>query len=398
MRRLIFYVIILIVAVWLGLVLVKNPGYVLIAYKHWTAETSLWFAIAIVIVGFLIVYYIFKFFALLFLSHGHFFRWYQQKKQIKAHTVTGAGLLALDEADWETAERLLMQGADSSRMPVVNYLAAARAAQELSKLKKRDRYLSKARRCADDVDERIAIGLTKTELQLEAKEYEDAEKTLEKLANYKANHPQRLKLLRKLYIAQENWKELYNLLPSLEKRHVFKQEKLDEIKKHDLHQYLPSIVGEDELKAVLKSQKKFIAQHPGLVAVSVKQAHKLHNDPLAADMIIASMKNDINDELVDLYGLLHLDNHTKQLKQVEAWEKQYGARTSLFNCMAHLAVQLKEWEQAKIYAAESLKVDETVPAYAVLARANNQLGDYAASAQAYKTGLLLVDHHHVTKL
>ena len=58
MKRFIFYLFLLLAAVWLGLKIKADPGYALFAYQHWTVEMPLWFA------GFLIFLTYLAFYAL----------------------------------------------------------------------------------------------------------------------------------------------------------------------------------------------------------------------------------------------------------------------------------------------------------------------------------------------
>ena len=52
MNRILFIVLILFLAVFLGLQLNHDPGYVLIAVNQWTIETTLWFAVFMLLAGF----------------------------------------------------------------------------------------------------------------------------------------------------------------------------------------------------------------------------------------------------------------------------------------------------------------------------------------------------------
>ena len=59
MWRFIFLVLILMVSVLVGLKIAEDPGYAIFAYKHWTMEMPLWFAVVSVILGLLLFYFIF---------------------------------------------------------------------------------------------------------------------------------------------------------------------------------------------------------------------------------------------------------------------------------------------------------------------------------------------------
>jgi uncharacterized protein HemY len=57
MRHFIWLLIIFLIAVWLGTNIALDPGYVLIAYSHWTIETPLWaFVIGLLLIFFIIFF------------------------------------------------------------------------------------------------------------------------------------------------------------------------------------------------------------------------------------------------------------------------------------------------------------------------------------------------------
>ena len=61
MKKIIFYFLALLFAVWLGVVLHQNPGYVVISSKDISIETSLWFFVVAIIALFLIIYALLRF-------------------------------------------------------------------------------------------------------------------------------------------------------------------------------------------------------------------------------------------------------------------------------------------------------------------------------------------------
>ena len=87
MRRLLFFIIVLTAAIWVGLLLKGHPGYVLIAYDKWTVETSLWFAVLSLVLSLLAIYIIVRIFSALFNLSTRFGRWrhrWQKSRMNKA--------------------------------------------------------------------------------------------------------------------------------------------------------------------------------------------------------------------------------------------------------------------------------------------------------------------------
>ncbi|WP_399361225.1 heme biosynthesis HemY N-terminal domain-containing protein [Thiohalobacter thiocyanaticus] len=61
---------------------------------------------------------------------------------MRARHSLNQGLLALSEGDWPRAEKLLVEHADDSESPLLNYLAAARAAQDQGRMPAANQYAS----------------------------------------------------------------------------------------------------------------------------------------------------------------------------------------------------------------------------------------------------------------
>lgn len=259
MKRLLIYVLILGIACWAGLTLKSNTGYVLISYQHWVLETSLWMAIIITLVFFYLMFLFFRFSNFLIITHGNFRRWQRQQKLIKSHTLTGAGLLAIVEADWGNAEQLLIKGLDSSTIPVVNFIRAAEAANEQGKIDKRNEYLAKARECAEK-DELIAVDLTEAKILLQNREYDRASKLLADLYKTKPKHAYILKLLVECQSAQHHWNEVHYLMSDILKTKIINPTQLKELQFQTYQPLLSQARDTDELKSLWKNMPKQLHQ------------------------------------------------------------------------------------------------------------------------------------------
>ena len=62
MMRFIFFVVVLIFAVWLGLHIQSDPGYALFSYGHWTIELPLWLTIVILVLLFFLIHWLLRLF------------------------------------------------------------------------------------------------------------------------------------------------------------------------------------------------------------------------------------------------------------------------------------------------------------------------------------------------
>src|SRR3990167_2014587 len=110
MWRLIIFLLFLIASVWLGLELVRHPGYLLLVYHSWLVQMPLWFA-AICLIILLGAFYV-----IITSIDGIQFLWYRLKNwfrsrsKLRSFSKTQQGLTLLLEGYWRKAERLLIAG------------------------------------------------------------------------------------------------------------------------------------------------------------------------------------------------------------------------------------------------------------------------------------------------
>lgn len=387
MRRLLFYVIVLCLAIYLGVTLNKNSGYVLIAYHHWTIEMSLWFAIIAILAAYFFLHFIFRFIRIVIQSHGHLLRWYRQRKFIKAHTKTGGGLLALEESSWSEAENLLLSGAGHSTMPIINYLGAARAAQEQNNLKKRDDYLETALKKAN-ASEKLAVYLAWARLEIQEKNYAHAETILLAILSTHKCNASALRMLQLIYTLNKNTTALYKIFPLLKKSKAFnKHELLSSEKilylalfsehKNDLHQ-LHKLW--DDLE---KENKK---DHDVLLTF-LQHLVELHDYAFSENLLERTLDKNYHSDFVTLYSHIPSKRAEKQLNNIKKWLKKHSQDACIYVAAGRIALRNKKPVEAKQFLLDSTKLKETTQAYRLLAKTYEQLGDQNARWDAMQKAL-----------
>jgi HemY protein len=163
----------------LGVVLSRDSGYVLLSFGNYTVEMSLA----------LLLLFIAALFGALYLGIRMMVRtlhlpqdvrdWKHKRGSRLAQQAMTRGLLEMSEGNWRSAERRLVRFADRSETPLLNYLAAARAAQLQGAHDRRDGYIRLAHECMPSAD--VAVSLTQAELQLADHQLEQALATLKHL-------------------------------------------------------------------------------------------------------------------------------------------------------------------------------------------------------------------------
>ena len=139
-----------------GTLVVRDPGYVLVAYDQMAVETSLWFAVVLLIGVYFVVRLIVFVFTRFAAGRGNLGSWNRERKFKNARQQRVQGLLLMAEGDWSEARRLLVNSASRVTSPLINYLNAARAAHEMGDTDGRDELLRQAHESTPGA--RFAVG------------------------------------------------------------------------------------------------------------------------------------------------------------------------------------------------------------------------------------------------
>ena len=146
----------------IGVVLSRDTGYVLLSFGNYTVEMSLALLLLLLAALFVALYFGIRL-VVRTLHLPHDVRvWKQRRGSRMAQQAMTRGLLEMSEGNWRSAEKRLVRFADRSETPLLNYLAAARAAQLQSAHDRRDLYIRLAHECMPSAD--VAVSLTQAEL------------------------------------------------------------------------------------------------------------------------------------------------------------------------------------------------------------------------------------------
>ena len=323
MKYLIFGFILLLLAIWLGLEISRGPGYVLVAYRHWSVETSLWVAVVLLIMTFLVLYFIFRTLGRTARISKNLKQWKKMRRYRKARQLTTVGLCELAEGDWEQAERTLLKSAPLVNHPLINYLSAAKAAQAQEAYDRRDNYLRKAHIAVKD--HRAAVGLTQAQLQINSNQWEQALATLKHLHQKNPDHAYTLRLLKIVYQHLEDWSHLQALLPRLRKHKAFSAAELTSLEKKI---YLALLVeaskkNRDILLQAWKTVPRYLQQDHDLIVLYTSYLIDHHEDNEATQLIEHALKKQWDSTLVKNFGLAKSETPGKQLTTAETWFKKY---------------------------------------------------------------------------
>ncbi len=398
MVKIFISLLVLVIAILLAVLLVQNdPGFVLVKYADFSLETSLAFGIVAVVIGGLLIQLLLRFlFAIWRLPKTLAIR--SEKRRLeRSRKLLDIGLIDLAEGRFEQSENNLLKLIDFAENPLINYLAAARAAQQLSKYDQRDNYLKAAHDINPEAE--IAIGVSQAELQLASRQTERALATLTHLRSVAPKHDYVLKLLSKVYVEIQEWSLLCELLPEVRKKKLFKDEPLKALELKTYTGCLTEAVEKDaaELdKAWGKIPKAYQIQ-ADLILHFIDLVNRYHRDSkLIEQIVVKSINQQWNSELLGFYGQLQVEDTSSQLDVAEKWLQEYGTSDILLLALGRICIRLKLWGKAQSYLEASIGIRPNVESCLELAELLNgkELNDPEAASKYYRDGLLLCQQIH----
>jgi len=387
MRVLIAFILLL-GAVYLGVQLNYDPGYVLIKMNHWTVETTVWFALFSLLLLFLVFHLFLQLCHKIARTPGAMRHWHAKRLAQKAQATTRKGLIEYSEGHWQKAKNHLIQALPNTDTPLLNYLTAARAAQKMGDSTLRDHYLREAQQSMPEA--KIAVELTQAQLQLANHQWEQALATLRHLQDLAPRHPYVLKLLMHLYQEVRDWNQLIALLPDLKKHNVINHDEYQQLQQNTYLQAILDLAKQDQtesLIALFNSLPKLLTYNPEIIAEYTRFLIQQNHFEEAEAQLRRCLRKEFNAELIDLYGVLPGDEN--QLAFAESLAKKNQHSAALFLCLGRLSIAHHLWGKAKHYLEQSIEIAPRPAAYNELGKLHERLNDAALASYNYKKGLEL---------
>lgn len=340
-----------------------DSGYVLVSWGHYTLETSLWLFAGLTLLLMLVLYTLLRSTLVLLGSDWRFNEWRAQRRNQRARRQTTKGLLSLAQGQWRRAERLLTLSADDSDTPLINYLAAARAAVEQGKNEAADEWLKAARDSTKGAD--LAVGLNQAELLSSRGQKEQALAVLLKLRQKHPRHAYLLKLLVKLHVELEDWAALHELLPLLRKSSRIPADKLTELEQNVQLQLLERASRNNgqtpqqqaqELKQLYRDMPRSAREAVPVVKRYIELLHALPADGLAEQELRRALKYVWHDDLVMLYGNLQGEDSNRQLLFAEQQLTERPNDPVLLLVLGKLTLRLNDLDKAADYLQTGLRL------------------------------------------
>ncbi|MDO6748377.1 heme biosynthesis HemY N-terminal domain-containing protein [Gilvimarinus sp. 1_MG-2023] len=371
----------------------SDSGYVLLSWGQVAIEMSIWTALALWLLGFVLFYWGWRLLSgsrrLGRMVFGN------RNASVRAQQKTFSALVKYIEGSWPQARKQLVKSAAGSANPLVNYLAAARCAYEQGDFSAALDLLHKAEKSKPGNE--LAVALTQARMQLDSDRYEQCLATLNRIKRLAPEHPVVLDLLADVYWALDDIDALEELLPSLQS---LSGRSTQARKQLELDIYLRQLANlqarrkkgatdqeqKQRLDAIWQRVPKKLQREPELMAAVAMALHGLGVDNEAEPLLQNALQSEWRPEWVELYGLIGADAE-QQLKVATRWEKQHDADGAMMATLGRLCGRNELWGKARDYFAQAIEMKPDAQVYLDYAQLLDQLGEPEKSAQLCRQGL-----------
>jgi HemY protein len=390
-KLLLYILFALILAVAAGSLLKQDTSQVIFALSDYSIQITLSFFVLLLFSSFFLFYYLIRSLSGMLDIPTNYRRWKKVRGYKKSEYYLTQGNLSLIEGNWTKAEKLLSKGAKYSRLPLINYIGAARAAQSLGALERRDSYLRQA--YAEDTASGNAVSLTRAELQLNQEQTEQAYATLQHINTDKPGQNQVNIMMLEASSELNDWHQSLKILQALEKKGAMPVEK---IRAKQLHAYANIIrtagntSGLKELKDIWLTVPKKLKKEFYLLEVYIS-ARLIFPDTSDCEVMIRKViRHSPDSVLVRLYGQVKGQNPAKQISYIELLMKENPGDSNIMLAAGTLYKRAELWGKARSCIEKSIALAPTAEAYYELATLFETQGDSENAKINFQKGLALV--------
>ncbi len=399
MKRIILAILLAItLAVIIGSIAYYNgPGYVVFSFAEYTVETSFIFMLGFIAISFFVFYYVIRVLTSLLNLPAYMGRKHQQRQVERSKNSLVKGLIEMSEGRFEQAEKMFLKQLDHSGTALLNYLMAARAAQQQGEYERRDEYLRQAHETTPSAD--IAIGLTQAELQLSHKQFEQALATLNHLSSVSPKHKYVKRLLARSYQQLEDWENLGAIMDELHKLKALDEKHYAQLELETftgmLRNSIEAVDG-DKTEAIWKKLPKHLKSKPELILMYSTYLHNRSKGSEAEVLLRNYLSHQWDPEMAYLYSELQTDEPKRQLESAETWLHNQPRNALLVMILGKLCMKCELWGKAKSYFETSIAIKPIAEAYLKLAQLlEEKMEEHDEAQEIFQQGLMVAVNEQI---
>lgn len=361
--------------------LLADPGYVAIRLGQSLFETTL----PVLLLLLAAAYFALRGVVGAFTARERLAQLRQERRRRRAREDTQRGLLDLAAGQWKSAEDLLSRSARDADSPASNYLVAARAADLLDAVDRRDEWLSRAQEHAPE--ERAAALVTLAEMQMRRAQDEAALQTLEQLDASGDLNSRGLELMARLLQKLGRGEQLLALGPRLQSAKELPDEKVNEILAQvQLEEVRAAGEKRDQsrLEKAWSGLPRGVRKLPQSVVVYARAVMACQDHPTAEKALRELIEETHDVAAIRLYGDVALPDPLAPLERAEGWLRKQPDDPDLLSTCARLCLRAELFGKARSYLEASLARRPSAENSLILADLLEGMGEPARAAQSLR--------------
>ncbi len=375
----------------LAVLMMRDPGYVLVAYQNATLETSLWFALGAALLAAATTFAIVLVVRRSLRGGVRVTNWVASRRlrSLRKHSLQGAMLLA--EGRWREAVPALLKSAAGVDLPLVNYFGAARAANELGDHEGRDDALDRAKSATPEAA--FVTELTRAELQQAAGQWRRSIATLTPLLRQAPRHPLVLRRLFDAHKAVDDWDAVAELAGSLpDEASGDMQATQVAVWRARFAKSKQSADAAEHARNTWRAMPKAMRLEEALLLDYVDILAR--RDTNAAERVVRqSLKKAWHDSWVRRYATIpsaDVGEARKRLEVAAGWLQARPEDPSVLFTLGRLAQAAGDTARAIDHLRASLRQTEDLAGLTAMGRLQAESGDLSAANMCYEKALRLV--------
>jgi HemY protein len=367
---------VLVAGALLAHLLLTDPGYVAIRLGRTLFETTLPVFVLLLAGAHLLAIAASRAFA----SRRRIAQLRAERRRRKARDDTQRGLLDLAAGQWKSAEELLSRAAPEADSAAANYLIAARAADLLDAVDRRDAWLARAQDEAPEA--RVAALITLAEMQMRRGQDEAALQTLEQLDASGDLNSRGLELMARLCQKLGRNERLAELGPRLLGARELPADQVNELLAHVRLAEIRAAgerANQSALEKAWSELPRAVRKLPQSIVTYARAAMACHDHPSAERALRELIEETGDTAAIRLYGDLALPDPLVPLERAEHWLRQRPEHADLLATCARLSLRAELFGKARSYLEASLARRPTAENSLVLAELLEDLGEHEAA-------------------
>lgn len=365
--RVLKFLLLLVIGALVGILVARDPGYVLVVYGERALETGLWVALIILAAAYALLRVVLFVIGRVRRGPQALLTWQSERRRGRTLGLMQEALDDLVQGDWREA-RSHFERAAGKRSGPLPWLGAALAARLGDDAAAEARLLQQA--AQQDAD---AARFAQGRLQLDQKDWATATSLLRPLAERTPPHPEALWLCARAAVGAADRAAFMALLPVLRQVRPRDDEAIEALHAESERADLARLAGE-ELEARWQSLPRTLRERADIVQVYARQVAREHPER-AETAVVESLARHWSSELVALLGELPVADPARTLKRAEGWLAKHAEEPMLFLTLGRLSARAGRWDLAREHFEMAVRRNAGPVAQAELGRLVHALGD-----------------------